>query len=47
MESIWKTVLTFAVIILIASMGVSIISANVDITAAGNYMQQVSVVPSS
>ncbi len=44
MESIWKTVLTFAVIILIASMGVSIISANVDITAAGNYMQQVSVV---
>ncbi len=40
MESIWKTVLTFAVIVLIASLGISIISANGDITAAGNYMQQ-------
>lgn len=44
MESIWKTVLTFAVILWIASLGISIISANVDITAAGNYMQQAAAV---
>lgn len=44
MESIWKTVLTFAVIIWITSLGLSIISANVDITAAENYMQQTAAV---
>ena len=44
MESIWKTVLTFAVILLITAVGFTVTSANVDITVAGNYMETLSAV---
>lgn len=44
MESIWKTVLTFAVILLITAAGVTVTWANVDITVAGNYMETLSAV---
>lgn len=44
MESIWKTVLTFAVIILITVLGITITAVNVDVTAAGGYLEEVSVV---
>lgn len=38
MGAIWKTVLTFAVVILITVTGISVISANGDVTAAEHYM---------
>lgn len=44
MASIWKTVLTFAVIIFIAAMGIAVTSANVDVTAADNYLEEAAAV---
>lgn len=44
MESVWKTVLTFAVIILITVLGITITAVNVDVTAAGDYLEEASAV---
>lgn len=44
MGTIWKTVLTFAVVILITVTGISMISANGDVTAAEHYMVNTAMV---
>ena len=44
MGSIWKVVLSFAVIILITAVGITITSVNADVTAAGDYMEELSAV---
>ena len=38
MGAIWKTILTFAVVVLITVTGISVISANADVTAAEHYL---------
>lgn len=44
MGAIWKTTLTFAVVILIVVTGVAMISANADVTAAEHYMVDTAMV---
>lgn len=44
MGAIWKTVLTFAVVVLITVTGISVISANADVTAAEHYMIETAMV---
>lgn len=44
MGSIWKTILTFAVIIVISALGITITLVNVDATVAGDYMEEVALV---
>jgi len=44
MGSIWKTILTFAVIIVISGLGITITLVNVDATMAGDYMEEVALV---
>lgn len=42
MEAIWKMVLTFAVILLIASTGISVLRANAAVLDADDYMEELS-----
>ncbi len=44
MGAIWKTILTFAVVVLITVTGISVISANADVTAAEHYLVETAMV---
>lgn len=44
MGSIWKTILTFAVIIVISALGITITLVNVDATTAGDYLEEIALV---
>ena len=39
MGSIWKVVLSFAVIIMITAVGITVTAANADVAAAGTYLE--------
>lgn len=43
MGSVWKTILTFAVIIIISAVGITVTLVNVDATVAGDYMEEVAL----
>ncbi len=42
MGSIWKVVLSFAVIIMITAVGITVTAANADVAAAGTYLEELS-----
>lgn len=44
MGAVWKTVLTFAVVVLITVTGISVISANGEVTAAEHYLVETAMV---
>lgn len=42
MGSVWKVILSFAVILMITGVGIMITGVNADVAAAGDYMEELS-----
>lgn len=44
MGSVWKVILSFAVILMITGVGIMITGVNADVAVAGDYMEELSAV---